>query len=368
MKWNNLFNRLRGVHPRTYRALLNSLWGIFIKGGSMGINLLLVPLTLRCLGNTTFGVWTTLSSLLTLLAFLDIGLGNGLRNRLTEALSKNDLLLARSYVSTAYAVYGGLQAVLLLLFGLGHTYLPWAALLNTTVDDRLLRQLALILFVGVSLKLVLDLLTFVFYARQQPAKAGLLLLLTNALMLAGVYWLAEADRGSLLNLGVVQAACPVLVLLIASVWQFTGPLRHLRPTWPLVRMQHLRGLLGLGIRFFVIQMAVIVIFYSDNLLITHLFGPAEVTPYTILRGHFYAVFHPAHALLVGVYRGTCPGRLRMDATYLPAVVAFLGWSYCTHPHLDCNGSYGLRALDRQAGGGTGPVKHLYGNRDSHNLL
>jgi O-antigen/teichoic acid export membrane protein len=312
MKWNNLFNRLRGVHPRTYRALLNSLWGIFIKGGSMGINLLLVPLTLRCLGNTTFGVWTTLSSLLTLLAFLDIGLGNGLRNRLTEALSKNDLLLARSYVSTAYAVYGGLQAVLLLLFGLGHTYLPWAALLNTTVDDRLLRQLALILFVGVSLKLVLDLLTFVFYARQQPAKAGLLLLLTNALMLAGVYWLAEADRGSLLNLGVVQAACPVLVLLIASVWQFTGPLRHLRPTWPLVRMQHLRGLLGLGIRFFVIQMAVIVIFYSDNLLITHLFGPAEVTPYTIAFRYFGVISTLFSILLTPFWSAFTEAHVRDD--------------------------------------------------------
>ncbi|MBO0937948.1 hypothetical protein J2I47_15435 [Fibrella sp. HMF5335] len=292
--------RLKTIHPRTQNALLNSFWGLLIKGGGMAINLVMVPLTLSCLDNSTFGVWTTLSSLLMLLAFFDIGLGNGLRNKLAVALSTNDIGLAQSYVSTAYVMFGGIQLILIALFTITNTIIPWATILNTTVPNSTLKNLALVLFTGISIKLLLDLLTFVLYARQESAKANLLIFLTNLLSLLGLLILIHFKEGNLFSLGIITAFSPVFLLIIASIFLYKGSLKHIRPFIYLYRREHVKSLLGIGSKFFLVQIAVIVIFYSDNLIITQLFGPTEVTSYNIAFRYFN-VINTLFAIVIAPY-------------------------------------------------------------------
>lgn len=266
----------------------------------MAISLVMVPLTLTCLDNNTFGVWTTLSSLLTLIAFFDIGLGNGLRNKLTEALSVNDTLLAQSYISTAYVLFGSIQIILIALFVVINSVIPWPKILNTSLDQVLLRKLSLILFVGVSLKLVLDLLTFTLYAKQATAKAGLILLLTNLGALVGLLVLTRSNKSSLLWLSVITASSPIIVLSIASIIFYSNSLLTLKPKLTLFKKEYVSRLLGLGSRFFLIQLAVIIIFYSDNLIIAHLFGPSEVTTYNISYRYFN-IINTLFAILIAPY-------------------------------------------------------------------
>lgn len=75
---------------------------MIFKGGTILISLILVPMTLSYLNPYEYGIWLTLSSTLAWIYTFDIGLGNGLRNKLTEALALNDLKLARIYVSTSF--------------------------------------------------------------------------------------------------------------------------------------------------------------------------------------------------------------------------------------------------------------------------
>ena len=58
----------------------NILASFLIKGWSAVIVFLLTPVTLKCLGDYTNGVWLTISSVMLWIDNLDIGLGNGLRN------------------------------------------------------------------------------------------------------------------------------------------------------------------------------------------------------------------------------------------------------------------------------------------------
>ena len=77
---------------------------MIFKGGTILISLILVPMTLSYLNPYEYGIWLTLSSTLAWIYTFDIGLGNGLRNKLTEALALNDLKLARIYVSTSFVI------------------------------------------------------------------------------------------------------------------------------------------------------------------------------------------------------------------------------------------------------------------------
>lgn len=67
---------------RTKLLVRNVIASFFIKGWAACVTLMMVPLTLKCLGVYQNGVWLTISSLLVWVDHMDIGLGNGLRNKL----------------------------------------------------------------------------------------------------------------------------------------------------------------------------------------------------------------------------------------------------------------------------------------------
>ena len=78
----------------TYRNNLikkNILASFVLKGYAAIISLMLVPLTLNCLGTLKNGVWLTISSILLWIDQMDIGLGNGLRNRLAIHIAHEEI-------------------------------------------------------------------------------------------------------------------------------------------------------------------------------------------------------------------------------------------------------------------------------------
>jgi len=83
-----MLSNLLSTQDRTKRAVQNIGISLFIKGGSILISFLLIPLTLDYLNPYEYGIWLTLNSVLSWVYLFDIGLGNGLRNRLAEALAK----------------------------------------------------------------------------------------------------------------------------------------------------------------------------------------------------------------------------------------------------------------------------------------
>ena len=280
--------RIRNTHPRTRKAQLNTLFGLIVKGGGMVISLLLVPLTIDYLSKDTYGTWLTISSIITMLTFLDIGIGNGLRNKFSEAVSNQDTALARAYVSTAYLIFGAIQLAIVLVFLIVLRYIPWQQIFNTTIGIEQLQIVVALTVVAMAFKLVLDILSYVLFALQEPSQVSLLTFLSNVLILIGTYALSHFTSGNLIYLAVVTALSPIVVLLIGGFVLYRNRLRMYRPAFHLANLKHAKGLLSLGYKFFFIQMAVIVLFYTDNLIITQLFGPAAVTTYNVAFRYFNA--------------------------------------------------------------------------------
>ena len=82
----------------------NMIGSIFIKGISILIQLILVPLTLGYLSQELYGIWLTISSIMLWLNFFDVGLTLGLKNKLSEALARNEIEKGKCLVSTTYIV------------------------------------------------------------------------------------------------------------------------------------------------------------------------------------------------------------------------------------------------------------------------
>ena len=69
-----------------------------LQGIGLLTSYLLVPLTIDYVSSSQYGIWLTISSIVSWFALLDVGLGTGLRNKLTEALANGDTVLAKKYV------------------------------------------------------------------------------------------------------------------------------------------------------------------------------------------------------------------------------------------------------------------------------
>jgi O-antigen/teichoic acid export membrane protein len=108
-------SKLLKGHTRSVKVKKNILILLFVKGYSVIINLLLIPFTLNLLDNYRYGVWITILNMLSFIHLFDIGLGNGLRNKFSEAMALNDIKSAQEYVSTGYFLLGGMTIVLILL-------------------------------------------------------------------------------------------------------------------------------------------------------------------------------------------------------------------------------------------------------------
>jgi O-antigen/teichoic acid export membrane protein len=283
----NFFNT---GHERSARAKKNILFSFFVKGLSIFISLLLVPLTIHYVNADRYGIWLTLSSIVGWLTFFDIGLGNGLRNKLAEAVAKGENDLARVYISTTYAILGIIIGAVLLIFFCLNPFLNWSGILNAPVQMKSeLSLLALIVFTFFCIQFLLQLLTTIMTANQEPAKASFFSFLGSLGSLIIIYILTKTTSGSLVLLGTAFSAAPVVVLLISSLWYFRKSYKYLAPSPKYVKFRYARDLMVLGIKFFVLQIAAIVIYQTSNIIIAQLFGPAQVTPYNIAYKYFSVI-------------------------------------------------------------------------------
>lgn len=282
-----LINFFTKGHERSVNAKKNILNSIIIKGLSIAISLVGVPLTIHYINPTQYGVWITLSSIIAWFGFFDIGFGNGLRNKLAESMASGENELARVYVSTTYAILGIIIGIVLILFFIVNPFLDWSKILNTPHQmSGELSLLALIVFVFFCIQFVLQLITTILNANQQSAKASFFGFLGSLLSILVVFILTKTTSGNLLYLGFVFGATPVIVFLASSIWFYSKEYRKYSPAFKFVKFRYARDLMTLGLKFFLIQIAVVILYQTSNIIIAQLFGPVQVTTYNIAYKYF----------------------------------------------------------------------------------
>lgn len=283
---NSLFNKFFSGHARSVKAKKNILGSFLLKGISIVISLLLVPLTIDYLNPTKYGIWITLMSVIAWFNFFDIGLGNGLRNKFATAKAEGKDELARTYISTTYAIISIISVLLFILFFIVNQFLDWGKILNTTTDIIELEKLVFIVFSVFCLQFIIKLINVVFIADQRPAMSSAINTFASLISLITVFVLMKTSEGSLLYLGAAFSLINLIVPLIAGIWFFNTSYKKYKPSLKFVDFSHLKELMNLGLRFFIMQGAALVVFMTDNIIISQISGPQDVTPYNIAYKYF----------------------------------------------------------------------------------
>lgn len=316
-KINSVKDKLLGNSGRTSLIKKNVLASFFIKAWTALVQLLLVPLTLSCLGVYENGVWLTIGSILLWIDNLDIGLGNGLRNKLAIYMARDDINKAREMVSSTFAMLVIIIIPSAILMIVGELFTDNYHLLN--VDHSKVPQLDIILLVTT----ILVCMTFVFkflgnfyMGLQLPAINNLIGCLGNTLILLGTFIVYKSGCHSMLLIALVNTGAPLLVYLICYPITFAGRYKMLSPSLKFVTVSAIRELFSLGIKFFLLQIPAIILFFTSNILISHLFSPSMVTPYQIAHRYFTVTMTLFTIICVPYWTATTDAYERKDFSWI----------------------------------------------------
>lgn len=281
---------------RTRNYLQQIKGAVVYKAVAMLASFLAIPLMIRYLGQEQFGVWSTLLTVMSWIVFFDLGVGNGLRNKVAEALARNDRKEAADYIASGYSLIGLIALALWVLVTGVSFFVPWQTVFNTQgIPEATLRLTVQIAVFFIVLNFWIGLISALLGAVQKTAMAALGQLISNVLALLFVFVLTKTTDTAISYLALAYGLSLVTANIVLSFWFFYQQNCDLRPT-PSLDKTHIKPLLSIGLKFFTIQLAVLVIFSTDKMLITQLFGPEYVTQYDVVF-KLFSVITFAHTLI-----------------------------------------------------------------------
>jgi len=262
-------------------------------------NFALVRLSMDFLGNNSlYGLWLTILSVVSWINYFDLGLGNGLRNKLTESLAQNDPLTGKYYVSTAYVVMGCIIGFFSLLFVVVFRFIPWGGIFpGSTLLPEELSYLMFIIVVFTVLRFFLSLVNSVAYAYHDSFIPALIGSISTIAFLCSLLLFKQIRYGDIFSLAWFSSITTFGVLFGFSIYLFSKRYKAVRPSFKFYKPSFVNNLFSLGIKFFIIQIAALVLFNTDNLIIMHVLGAEEVVPYQV-TWKFFSIFQIFTSILL----------------------------------------------------------------------
>jgi O-antigen/teichoic acid export membrane protein len=279
-------SKLRGFFTsgssRSVLAKKNISVSLVAKMVSMAVSFIIVPITLGYVGEEEYGVWMIMSSLIHWVSYFDIGLGNGLRNKLAESNAINKRHLGRVYVSSVYLFVFLIALGLFTVFYTSSFFISWQGVFNTVaIEESILARSVLVVMCLFCVEFVLKILLSVLQALQLYAYADILGITAQIAGLLGIYIVSNTTEPSILYLCMVYAGKMPLVMALGTLVLYFKRLKDFRPSFKLIRFRIVKPVFNLGVNFFLNQILFLLFTQSSVFLIAQFFSPADVTIYNL---------------------------------------------------------------------------------------
>lgn len=280
---------LYGRASRRNRAILNFFaTSILSRGVSISCQLLQIPVALHYLGNEAFGLWMTFSGFSYLLTVADFGIGLGAQNQIAEAYAVGDHRRARRVFFTASGALAVIGLLLMLCIVPLCLVLDWGHLLKLS-EPQTLRDVhgaAVLVAVFCCGGIITSMGQRLAYALQLGWLTNFQTTFINLMGLGGVILACRLQLGLIGLFAVVFVPGFLLNFVVtAGLLRWTGWLDRTRfGGWSRGEIfdgQALRGLLSVGLLFFVQQVCDMSLYTVPALLISSMLGAAAVTPFNI---------------------------------------------------------------------------------------
>jgi O-antigen/teichoic acid export membrane protein len=270
------------ARERQRRAILSSVAAVLGKVISVGTSLVTIPLTLNYLGTERFGLWMTISSIVAMLAFADLGIGNGLLNAIAAANGRDDSAAIAGHIASAAIILSSIAVVLLGAFCVAYSFIPWPRWFNVhgTLAVAEAGPAVFVFVICFALNVPATIVQRVQLGLQLGFVANLWQAAGSVMALAALL-IAVENHASLPTLVCALAGMPVIAAFLNGAIFFGRYRPDLAPRIRFASRESCIYIVHTGVLFLILQVVVAVTYSSDNLIIAHFLGATQVTTYAI---------------------------------------------------------------------------------------
>lgn len=267
----------------------NIIGSFGLKFFGMLTSLLTLPAYLNYFQDKSIlGSWFAILSILNWVLTFDLGVGNGMRNYIVKSLEKNDFTKAKRYISSSYFSIGVLSIIFLIIGVFCIININWNETLNISrivLSNNILTDAILITFFGIILQLNTKLISSILHAIHLSAISNLLLFLSNLFILIFLYS-SNSENSNLITVSWIYVFSFNFPLILATIFVFKYKLVDCRPNIKYISISDIKEVLNLGIVFLLIQLSLLFIHSTNQLLISNYFSSKEVVDYQV----YYRIF------------------------------------------------------------------------------
>ena len=261
-------------------------FGFIFKILSMGLSYVSIPLFLKFLGKQDYGLWMTIFSIVSWIYTFDLGIGNGLRNKLSESFAKKDYIYAKEYITTGYIILSIVAFSILFLGLIGIKITNITKFLNINFYAENYIKLVFMSIFSLTIINFIILLYKVFYFSIHNSFIGELNnFIFQISFIFLLYLLNYFNKINLISIAIIYPGINLIIGIFATI-NFFKKYPNLKPNLKFFKKEKIEEINGLGIIFFIIQISMLVILTTDNMLITKYIGANEVTTYSIVSKLF----------------------------------------------------------------------------------
>lgn len=260
------------------------IYSLLFKLISMILVFLTTSLTFRYLGKSDYGIWVTIYSIISWVYLLDFGFANVIKTKLPTLLHDRQKEV-NVLVSTIYIGIGAISVLILLLYAILNIFVSFADFLNV---DMAFVNFNTILFLNLlfsALILIIGNYKALFAGVVKTHMVEFSMMVIQMFVCAFIFVLCKYD---------LFTACPKIVLIslvfglvnlligIGFTVYFFNKNKDIEISYKYFNLQILKVNASLGVKYFIIQACMIVIYSTDYVLITRYFGPKDVANYDIV--------------------------------------------------------------------------------------
>ena len=308
-------------------VIANMLGAFLVKGGSLIISVLLLPAYINFFDSQTIlGVWYTILSVLNWMSLFDLGLGNGLRNKIPVAIENNDRLSIRKYISTTYLV---MITVAFTVSVIGMIIIPlinWNIVFN--VDELLISKRELvkcvrIVFLGIMIQLVIKIITSILYALQKSALVNAMALASNVIILLAVLLIPSYDLiTNLRNMSIINAVAVNIPYAICTISIFSTSLKDVIPSLKFFEKKYINDILGIGMTLLWLSLVFMVISSTHEMLISYFTSPDNVVYYQAYNKIFHTGAMVISLALTPIWSAVTKAQAKNDYSWIKKIYKF----------------------------------------------
>jgi O-antigen/teichoic acid export membrane protein len=262
---------------------------IVFKFLSVVISFLLIKYMIIYLGIVKYGVWAVLFSIINFILNFDLGIVNGVRNKVAVSLSKFKVKEAKKFITVGYIVAIIFVIVVYILILIFAKYINWQIIFNITIiSNKQLHMLVLVVTFFILCNFVISIVISLYHATQNSSFIIINQFLTQLIALVLILLLIKFTSSNILYLAIAYGLSLVSSNVLLS-FLFYKKYVYLLPSVKYFDKSKIKSVLSIGFKFFLLQLTILFILSTDRILITQLLGPEYVTTYEILYKYFSLV-------------------------------------------------------------------------------